>query len=152
MFSFFSTNVVGTHQKHLNVVLLMSTHNMFSCRNTNNICLNTLILSNNIGHSWFKTSKNNHLNEYIIYTKFQGSIFMQTWHPWRHFKPLKIYLQLNTSYAGLKFQQMTFWYDFSYFSLKTGFGISCKLSPLRNVKSLFLRKIRKILPLCQLLN
>ena len=46
------------------------------------------------------------------------------------------------AYNVYYFQQMIFWNIFSYFYQKTGFDISCKLSPW-NIKSCFLGKIRK---------
>ena len=52
-------------------------------------------------------------------------------------------------------QQTTNWWYFSYFSQKTGFDISCKLSPLETIcmkcQSCFLSKIRKNISICCLL-
>ena len=71
------------------------------------------------------------------------------WQKNHHVYPVSLMLSILGSADGiLKY--------FSYFSQKTGFDVSCKLSPLETIcmgcQICFLRKIRKISPICHLPN
>ena len=119
--------------------------------NTDAVCwgavLSECVVSSSISWGFFLISDHELPGSYLLEAEFS------TWVSLSHNQHLHMTKRLA---LWVKFSADDILKYFSYFSQKTGFDISCKLSPLETIcmkcQILFWGKIRKISPICRLLN